>query len=82
MAKRPWRGSSSGSGYADCSCRDCFDTAIADGTTHFCTSCGEAGCVLDPPAICWECEEAGCSAQRDEDCRRDDAYGGAETVLK
>jgi hypothetical protein len=42
------------SGYTDCSCRDCFEIAIAsDGET-------------DP--LCWECEEAGCVSNDGECC--------------
>jgi hypothetical protein len=46
------------SGYTDCKCRDCFETAISD---------------TDSPDFCWECEEAGCeedsecSVERSED---------------
>lgn len=43
------------SGYTDCACRDCFDTAI-----------GTPG-----KAMCWACEEAGCEANDGECQRSD-----------
>lgn len=48
------------SGYTDCACRDCFDTAVnGDGQ----------------PALCGDCQQAGCSAEGDQECQRSDAYG-------
>jgi hypothetical protein len=41
------------SGYTNCACRDCFETAISDD---------------DSPALCWECEEAGCDADGGSEC--------------
>lgn len=37
------------SGYCDCSCRDCFEIAIADDTKTgaMCHACEEAGCEPD-----------------------------------
>lgn len=46
------------SGYVHCSCRDCFDIAIADNESE--------------GAFCNECEEAGCI--HDDECQRSDAY--------
>lgn len=50
------------SGYVACSCRDCFETAIAVGDGV-------------PAMCCWACEEAGCEC--DGECRVIHEEGGA-----
>jgi hypothetical protein len=40
--------------YIDCSCRDCFEIAIADSTAE--------------PALCLECEQAGCDESGALEC--------------
>lgn len=47
------------SGYTNCACRDCFDTAIASDTRK--------------PTLCSECKAAGCSAGKGE-CQRSNAH--------
>lgn len=47
------------SGYVDCKCRDCFETAIASNVRK--------------GAFCSECKDAGCDG--DGECQRDGAYG-------
>ncbi len=48
-----------GSGYTECGCRDCFDTALS--------------ADMRRPELCSECAEAGCEIGEGE-CRRGDAY--------
>lgn len=49
------------SGYVNCACRDCFETAIASDE--------------ETTALCWECEAAGCSPEatheRGAECQRE-----------
>lgn len=47
------------SGYTQCACRDCFETAIG---------------YMDEPNLCHECEEAGCSSEGDAECDAPGAY--------
>jgi hypothetical protein len=53
-------------GYAHCGCRDCFEIVVSDDVTEF--------------DLCAECEDAGCThaGEREQECRRDDAYGDGE----
>ncbi len=47
------------SGYHDCPCRDCFETAIgteSDGSASLCHECADAGCDADGDSEC-SCEE-------------------------
>ena len=50
------------SGYINCACRDCFETAIS----------ADVGL----PALCHACEEAGCDADGQSECCAPGAYGG------
>jgi hypothetical protein len=51
------------SGYTYCSCRDCFNTAIADDTRK--------------PVLCEDCEDASCDDSGASECACDNAYSSA-----
>lgn len=51
-------------GYVNCTCRDCFDTAIQESAD-------------DTEALCFDCVENGCTANGGE-CLCPDAYGAVE----
>lgn len=69
---------SSGGGYIDCACRDCFEIAISDkGEPTLCDDCQIAGCEV------WPGEEAEAAEKysyprptwNQYECQREDAYG-------
>ncbi len=49
------------SGYTNCKCRDCFETAVSDDMAE--------------PDFCNDCEDAGCPGGEAE-CEASGAYGG------
>ncbi len=60
------------SGYHPCPCRDCFEIAIGERQDD---EDDEDDDTEDGPALCHACETAGCSADGEEECSAEHAYG-------
>lgn len=59
------------SGYAPCSCRDCFEISItSDGGWTLCHDCLDAACTPATP------EPIGGASGHEFECQREDAYTG------